>query len=153
MELVIVSLAEDGVVESDEAGLDYGSLAVVASMCEFLSSAVYEQNLASSEFGVTHVMVVQVTVRPPVKLVAADMLQQFPTFATHEALRVPSLTHGADDTTNDGISTTCTEDSRGRADSSRGGLRGYLGRAVESGYSYGWESGKYDFGLVVANAD
>ena len=98
-------------------------------------------------------MVVQVTVGLSIELVATDMLQQFPTFSTHEALRMPSLSHGTDDTTNDGISTTCTEDSRGRVDSSRGGLRGYLGRAVESGYSYGWESGKYDFGLVVANAD
>jgi len=39
MEFMVESLAEDGVVESDEARLDNGSLAVVASVGEFLSSA------------------------------------------------------------------------------------------------------------------
>jgi len=53
-------------------------------------------------------MVVQMTIGPSVKLVATDMLQQFPTLSTHEALGVPSLTHGADDTTNDWIGTACT---------------------------------------------
>jgi len=42
---VIVPLAEDRVIESDEAGLDDGSLAVMASMCEFLTSAVYRKKL------------------------------------------------------------------------------------------------------------
>jgi hypothetical protein len=51
MEFVIVSLAEDGVVEGDEAGLDNRSLAVVASVREFLSSAAYKQSLASWEPG------------------------------------------------------------------------------------------------------
>jgi len=41
MEFVIESLAEDGVVEGDETGLDDGSLAVVTSVCEFLPSALY----------------------------------------------------------------------------------------------------------------
>jgi hypothetical protein len=39
VEFVIESLAEDGVVEGDEAGLDNGSLAVMASVSEFLPSA------------------------------------------------------------------------------------------------------------------
>lgn len=98
-------------------------------------------------------MIVQVTIGPPVELVATNMLQQFPTFSTHEALRVPSLTHGADDTANDGIGTASTEDSRDRVDPSRRGLRWYLGRRIESGYRYSWESGKYNLGLVVADAD
>jgi len=42
---VIIALAEHGVVESNEAGLDDGSLAVMASMCEFLTSAVYRKKL------------------------------------------------------------------------------------------------------------
>jgi hypothetical protein len=45
MEFMIESLAEDGVVESDEAGLDNGSLAVVAPVREFLSSALYRAKL------------------------------------------------------------------------------------------------------------
>jgi len=98
-------------------------------------------------------MIVQMTVRPSVKLVATNMLQQFSTLSTHETLRVPSLTHGADDTTNDGIRTACTEDSRSRVDSGRRRLRGYFGWGVEGGYGYGRESGEYNLGLVVADAD
>jgi len=98
-------------------------------------------------------MVVQMTVRPSVKLVATNMLQQFSTLSTHEALGVPSLTHGADDTANDGIGTARTEDSRGRVDSGRRGLRGDLGWCVESGYRYSRESSKYNLGLVVADTD
>jgi hypothetical protein len=45
MEFVVESLAEDGVVESDEAGLDNRSLAVVASVGEFLSSAAHRAKL------------------------------------------------------------------------------------------------------------
>jgi len=41
MEFVIESLAEDGVVEGDEAGLDNRSFAVVTSVGEFLPSALY----------------------------------------------------------------------------------------------------------------
>jgi hypothetical protein len=37
MEFVVESLAEDRVVESDEAGLDNGGLAVMAPVCEFLN--------------------------------------------------------------------------------------------------------------------
>jgi hypothetical protein len=150
MEFVVESLAEDGVVESDEAGLDNGSLAVVASVGKFLSSAAYRAKFKGKW---THVMIVQMTIGPSVKLVATDMLQQFPTFSAHEALRVPSLTHGADDTADDGIGTACTEDSRGRVDSGRRRLRGDLGWGIESGYRYSWESSKYNFGLVVADAD
>jgi hypothetical protein len=98
-------------------------------------------------------MVVQVTVRPSIKFVTTHMLQQLPTLSTHEALRVPSLTHGAHDTANNGIGTACTEDSRGWVNSGRRGLRGDLGRRVEGGYRYSWESSKYNFGLVIADAD
>ena len=98
-------------------------------------------------------MIVQVTVRLSIELVATNVLQQFPTFSTHEALRVPSLTHGADDTANDGIRTASTEDSRGRVNPSRRGLRGDLGWGVKCRYRYSWESGKYNLGLVVADAD
>jgi hypothetical protein len=48
MEFVIVSLAEDRVVEGDEARLDNRSLAVVASVCEFLSSAAYRVKLGEN---------------------------------------------------------------------------------------------------------
>jgi hypothetical protein len=41
MEFMVESLAEDGVVEGDESGFDNGSLAVVAPVCEFLSSAAH----------------------------------------------------------------------------------------------------------------
>ena len=41
MEFVIEPLAEDRVVEGDEAGLDYGSFAVVAPVSEFLKSAAH----------------------------------------------------------------------------------------------------------------
>jgi len=153
MEFVIESLAEDGVVESDEAGLDDRGFAVVTSMCEFLPSAIYRQSLAFPNLGRTHVMIVQMTVRSSVKLVATNMLQQFTTLSTHETLRVPSLTHSADDPANDGIGTACTENSRGWVDPSRRRLRRYFGWAVEGGYRYSWESGKYYFGLVIANAD
>ena len=147
---MVESLAEDWVVESDEPWLDNGSLAVVASVGEFLSSACHEQSSVEEP---THIMIVQVTIGPPVKLVATNMFQQLPTFSTHEALRVPSLTHGADDTANDGIRTASTEDSRGRVDPSRRGLRGDLGWGVKGRYRYSWESGKYNLGLVVADAD
>ena len=98
-------------------------------------------------------MIVQMTVRPSVKLVATNMLQQFPTLSTHETLRMPSLTHGTDDTANDGIGTAGTENSRGWVDSGRRRLRGYFGWGVEGGYGYGRESGEYNLGLVVADAD
>jgi hypothetical protein len=105
MEFMVESLAEDGVVESDEAGLDNGGLAVVAPVSEFLSSAAHRAKFKGKW---THVMIVQMTIGPSIKLVATDMLQQLATLSTHEALRMPSLTHGADDTANNGIGTACT---------------------------------------------
>jgi len=39
MELVIESLAENGIIERDEAGFDNGGFAVMTSVCEFLSLA------------------------------------------------------------------------------------------------------------------
>jgi hypothetical protein len=105
MEFMVESLAEDGVVEGDESGFDNGSLAVVAPVSEFLSSAAHRAKFKGKW---THVMIVQMTIGPSIKLVATDMLQQLATLSTHEALRMPSLTHGADDTANNGIGTACT---------------------------------------------
>lgn len=98
-------------------------------------------------------MVVQMTIRPSVEFVATDMLEQFPTFATHEALRVPSLTHGTDDPANDGVGAPGTDDGGSRVNSSGRGLRGEGngGRCVESGDRDGRKSGKDNFWLV--NAD
>lgn len=45
MEFMVESLAEDGVVEGDESGFDNGSLAVVAPVGEFLSSALCRAKL------------------------------------------------------------------------------------------------------------
>jgi hypothetical protein len=67
MEFVIVSLTKNGVVECYEAGFDNGCLAMMASVCKFLPSAV--------SFVVTHIMVIQVTIRPSAKFITTDMLQ------------------------------------------------------------------------------
>jgi hypothetical protein len=67
VEFMIVSLTKDRVVECDEAGLDNWGLAMMAPVCKFLPSAV--------SFVVTHIMVIQVTIRPSVKFITADMLQ------------------------------------------------------------------------------
>lgn len=153
MEFVIVSLAEDRVVECDEAGFDNRGFAMVATVCEFLPLA----KSCSS----THIMVVQVTIWPSVKLVTADMLQQLSAFPTHEALRVPSLTHGADDTTDDGVGTSGTYDG-GRGVDTRDCGTSLRGRdrdggdfgGVKRGYSDSRQPGKDDTSLVViANTD
>jgi hypothetical protein len=69
MEFVVESLAENWVIECNESRLDNGCLAVVASMCEFLSSA----KVSSTPYK-THIMVVQMTIWPSVKFIAADVL-------------------------------------------------------------------------------
>ena len=101
----------------------------------------------------THVMIVQVTIRPSIKLVATDMLQQFHTFPTHEALWMPALAHGADDTANDRISAAGADDGRGRVDTGSSRLRGQgdrgCGRGVKGRDGDGRESSKDDFGLVA----
>ena len=148
MEFVIVSLPEDRVVECDEAWFDNRGFAMMATVCEFLPSA--------KSRSYTHIMVVQVTIWPAVKLVTANMLQQLSTFSAHEALRVPSLTHGADDTADDGVGAAGTYDGRCRVDTGDCGTR--LGRrdrdrgvfgSVKRGYSDSRQSGKDDTSLVV----
>jgi hypothetical protein len=52
MEFMVESLAEDWVVQCNESRLDNGCLAVMASMCEFLSSAkVSKHTIQNSHHG------------------------------------------------------------------------------------------------------
>lgn len=148
MEFVIVPLAEDRVVECDEAGLDNGGFAMMAPVCEFLPSAKVCK--------MPHIMVIQMAIRPSVKLVTADMLQQLSTLPTHEALRVPSLTHSTDNTPDDGVGAAGTDDGGRGVDTRDCGTR--LGRrdrdggdfgSVKRGYSDSRQSGKDDTPLVV----
>jgi len=148
VEFVIVPLPEDRVVECYEAGFDNGGFAMMATVCEFLPSAKVCK--------MPHIMVIQMAIRPSVKLVTADMLQQLSTLPTHEALRVPSLTHSTDNTADDGVGAAGTDDGGRGVDTRDCGTR--LGRrdrdggdfgSVKRGYSDSRQSGKDDTPLVV----
>jgi hypothetical protein len=67
-------------------------------------------------------MVVKVTIRFPIEFVAADMLEQFSTFSTHETLWMESLAHGANYTADNRVGTAGTDNGRGRVDACDGGL-------------------------------
>lgn len=99
MQLVIVSLAEHLVFKGDEAGVHDGGLTVMTPVCETLYiSAVTHRS--------THIMVIKMAISASLVLVARDMLKQIPTCIALEALRMPPLTHGIDDATDDRLSTT-----------------------------------------------
>lgn len=120
MEFVVVTLAEDWIIERDEPWLDDRRLAMMAPVCEFLVQSAQEGDRRVS-VKTTHIMVVEVTVGLALIFVATDMLQQVPTLATSEALWVPSLIHSAHYSPDDSVGAASANDGRSRVKANRTG--------------------------------
>lgn len=122
---VVSTFTESRIVERDKSFVDDGCLAVetAGSKGLFESYTDVRSVVIAVQCHETDLVIVQMTVRPPIMFIATHVLQEFVAAGASETARVPPLTHSTHNATNDGSIAPSTRKAIG-THRIRGGRRG-----------------------------